>query len=610
MNNAQEKQGKNSPLFYIGGFLIIAAFVSAFLLAGTKLGLYKDAPGCGVGSGCDAVTNGPWGTIPLLSWPVSFIGLAWFVSLFAGWISGGVSRGRFLWLVRTGALASIGFFAVMLGIGEFCKWCALAHVCNLLFWIVAELEFKSLKTDLENRKDGNPLVPFVLVFVSVSALLWVVQFSVASYQAVRDKESRVENVSDVLRGESDFSTLALLKAKHRIGPKDAPVQVVIFTDYQCPDCKRIEGQLASIVAERDDVSVSVKHFPLCYDCNDNIGTFNLHANACWAARAAEAAAIVGGEEGWQKMHTWLFEQGGQFTDATFPTSLQSLGFDPNYFIPAMMGEETLRRVKADSNDGFALGIYFTPMVFINGVEYLWYYGGGGSLDAIIDTVAANIASGSIEYTDPPSAAEKLVEDWRRGRDIVTRGNEAISWRGDGPVEFIVWGDYQAPLSIELNREIQKLLDEDGSQITYSFRHFPVDEACNAGVSGMPTKYNGSCLLAKLVEAVDILGGTEQRWAMHDWLVAQSKPINLNTATLHAVALSGVDSDVLQDVIVGIEVNNRMRLDILSKNLVWRKSVPVITIDGRFLPRWRSDGVPAYDLFHRIVEVVGSEETSQ
>jgi protein-disulfide isomerase/uncharacterized membrane protein len=610
VNNEQKIKNKNSPLYYIGGLLLLAAFVFTFLLAGTKLGLYKDAPGCGVGSGCDDIINGPWGSIPVLLWPVSFVGLAWFVSLFSCWVSGDGSRSRFLWVVRIGALASIGFFAVMLGIGHFCKWCAIAHVCNLLFWIIAEFEFRSLNTRGKSSKNGCPLVPFALVFVSTSALLWIVQFAVSSYQEKLDKESQTQNIENVLRGGSDMSTLKLLETKHRIGPKDAPVQVVIFTDYQCPDCKRIEGELAAIVARRDDVSVSVKHFPLCYDCNDNIGTFKLHANACWAARAAEAAEIVGGEEGWEKMHTWLFEQGGRFTDATFPTSLRSLGFDPGYFIPAMMGDETMQRVKSDSNDGFALGIYFTPMVFVNGVEYLWYYGGVDSLGALIDTVAANVVGGTNSYTGPPNAAEKLVEDWRRGRDIVTRGNDAVSWTGSGPVEFVVWGDYQAPLSGELDREVNKLLSEDNSQVTYSFRHFPVDEACNAGVSSMSTKYDGSCVLAKLVEAVDILGGNKQRWEMHDWLFAQPKPININLATLQAAALSGVDKGVLQDVIAGIEVNNRMRLDILSKNLVWRKSIPVISIDGRFLPRWRSDDVPASELFHRIVEVVGSERTNQ
>ena len=98
--------------------------------------------------------------------------------------------------------------------------------------------------------------------------------------------------------------------------------------------------------------------------------------------------------------------------------------------------------------------------------------------------------------------------------------------------------------------------------------------------------------------------------MHDWILAQPKPVDLTAATQQAVAFSGVDAGTVQDVVVGIEVNNRMRLDILSKNLVWRRSIPVITIDGRFVPRWRSDDVSASELFHRIIGVVGSEGTSR
>ena len=582
---------------------MFASLVFSFILAGTKLGLYEIAPGCGVGSGCDAVTNGPWGSIPAIGWPVSFVGVAWFASMCFCWLWGGSKFKTFLWLARIGVLGSVGFFIIMLSIGHLCKWCAFAHICNIAFWIVAELEYRSQSTG----KNRGSLASFVLLFVLVSALLGIVQFFVSSNQKDREKIAVLENVVDVLWGNSDASTLRLLEATHRIGPANAPVQVVIFTDYQCPDCKRIEGELAAIVAQRNDVSVAVKHFPLCFDCNDNIGTFKLHANACWAARAAEAAAIVGGEEGWERMHTWLFEQGGRFTDQTFHVSLSALGFDAQDFVQVMMSDDTLQRVKAETNDGAALGIYFTPMVFINGVEYLWYYGGQESLASLVDSVAKNLVAGSDEVIVPPNASEKLVEDWRRGRTFDTPGHENLSWTGDGPVEFVVWGDYQAPLSAELDAEIQNLLNEKNSQIKYAFRHFPVDELCNSGISQMPTKYNGSCYLSKLVEAVNILAGNEPRWKMHRWILAQQKPVNLNSAALQAASLSGFDLDVIQDVVDGIEINSLMRLDIMAKNGVWRKSIPVITIDGRFVPRWRNKKVTASDLFHRIIGVVGLED---
>jgi hypothetical protein len=122
---------------------------------------------------------------------------------------------------------------------------------------------------------------------------------------------------------------------------------------------------------------------------------------------------------------------------------------------------------------------------------------------------------------------------------------------------------------------------------------------------MPTKYNGSCYLSKLVEAVDILSGDEQQWVMHDWILSQSNPVDLDAATATAVLLSGADKETVQSVVGGIEVSSRMREDILTKNAVWRKAIPVLTVNGKFVPRWRSKSVPASDVFHQIIEVLES-----
>ncbi len=602
---------RTSPLFYIGTILLLVAVAASVILSGTKLGLFDSIPGCGVGSGCDSVTGGPWGTV--MGVPVSFIGFGWFFGLFVGWVtSGGLSK-KFLWSVRLGALASVGFIAVMVSIGSFCKWCALAHLCNILFWIICEFgvpkSCNHSKTQEVVSEGGvvekDVVVLWISFFVATIALVLI-----GVGVKVGNKERSKENIEQITSGVTDQSTLALLEGGHRIGSPDAPIQVVMFTDYQCPDCKRIEGNLERIMKTRNDISVVVKHFPLNYDCNDMIGKFKIHGNACWAARAAEAAALVGGQGAWETMHHWLFSQGGRFTDKDFAKSLVSLGFDAQQIIAVMMGDETLQRVKDNAVDGKALGVYFTPMVFINGVEYLWYYGGEGSRQNTIDLVAASIRSGNSTMTTPPTAKNKLVEDWRRGRTFNLPGHEGLSWLGDGPIEFVVWGDYQAQISGELDGEIQRFINDDNARIKYSFRHFPVDESCNGGVDNMSTKYDGSCMLSKLVEAVNLLAGSEERWAMHDWILSQSNPVDLDEAIQRAVIFSGVDEGVIQDVLSSIEVNNRMRMDVLSKNNVWRKSIPVLMIDNRFVPRWKSDDVTANELFHRIVEEVDTEGTSR
>ena len=38
-----------------------------------------------------------------------------------------------------------------------------------------------------------------------------------------------------------------LQGRWRLGPEDAPIRLVMFTDPQCPDCKRVHGELETIL---------------------------------------------------------------------------------------------------------------------------------------------------------------------------------------------------------------------------------------------------------------------------------------------------------------------------------------------------------------------------
>ena len=56
-----------------------------------------------------------WGKVPYVQWPVSFVGLAYFVGLLIAWA--GIRKGTsalFYWIVRLGVVISAGFMAVIL----------------------------------------------------------------------------------------------------------------------------------------------------------------------------------------------------------------------------------------------------------------------------------------------------------------------------------------------------------------------------------------------------------------------------------------------------------------------------------------------------------------
>ena len=593
-----ENNTQQSMFFWVGIFAASCASIASLVLSGPKLGLWTSMPGCGPESGCDVVTNGPLGNIPLgfMVWPVSFVGTAWFIAISGLWKNTKGNSKPLLWLIRLGVLGSLGFILAMIIGGHFCKWCALVHFCNLALWICAELQVRASK-NICDRCLGKG---FLFGFVLVSVILGVVYMFASTKKKADDKRAGIQNAAEIIRGEVDNTTLKLLESDHRFGSQNAPIQVVMFTDYQCPDCKRLETQLTRIYEQRNDLSIVVKHFPLNYDCNDEIGKMKLHGNACWAARAAETAFLLGGQDGWERMHTWLFANGGSFTDATFASDLTMLGFESQLFLQTMQSSATLQNVKRDAVDGKALGIWFTPMIFINGVEYLWYYGGQDSLARVINSVGNAVASGKSSVVAPPSAVEKLVADWRVGKVHSFQEHDRLSWSGDGDVEIIVWGDYQTEPTIKLDSLLRDVLSE-GVNAKYAYRHFPIDSNCNPGVKNYKNQYPGSCEMAKVVEAVDILCGNEARWRVHKLFMTTQRSVSLNSLTNAAASVCSQSAETIADVAASVDVGIRLRDDINSKLRVWKRSVPVLVIDGRFIPRWEIEGTTGRDTLLQIID---------
>jgi protein-disulfide isomerase len=80
------------------------------------------------------------------------------------------------------------------------------------------------------------------------------------------------------------------------GPRDAPVTIVAFLDYECPFCGRAEETLGQLRQRYpSDVRVVVKHNPLPF-----------HKNAMDAAVAASCAFLDGGDSRFFDLHDRLF----------------------------------------------------------------------------------------------------------------------------------------------------------------------------------------------------------------------------------------------------------------------------------------------------------------
>lgn len=140
---------------------------------------------------------------------------------------------------------------------------------------------------------------------------------------------------------------------------DARINIVKYSDYQCPACKyyvSIEKELKEEYG--DDISITTKHFPL-----------SMHEFAQVAARAAEAARV---QDKYQEMHDMIFAGQQQWARGNAETMFigyaRELGLDIEKFRSDMNSAEMQRIVMADKREGLELDVNSTPTFFVNGTK--------------------------------------------------------------------------------------------------------------------------------------------------------------------------------------------------------------------------------------------------
>jgi cyclophilin family peptidyl-prolyl cis-trans isomerase/predicted DsbA family dithiol-disulfide isomerase len=151
------------------------------------------------------------------------------------------------------------------------------------------------------------------------------------------------------------------------GPQDAPVTLIVYSDYQCPSCADLQPLLQQLQdSHPGQVRVVFRHFPLI-GFPDN----PIHDKAALAMQAAEAAGWQNGDFFWA-MHNLLFARQELWRDlspAEFETWLveqaSELALDMEAFKAALTSPELSELAQAAWIQGVASNLRGTPSLVIN-----------------------------------------------------------------------------------------------------------------------------------------------------------------------------------------------------------------------------------------------------
>jgi protein-disulfide isomerase len=137
------------------------------------------------------------------------------------------------------------------------------------------------------------------------------------------------------------------------GSANAPIEIIEFSDFQCPYCQRVNPTVEKVLATYGDrIHFVYRHFPL-----------STHPNARPAAEASQCAAEQG--KFWP-YHDKLFAAPSRLNEPDLKQHAAELGLDAARFNGCVDSHKYKAQVDADMQAGEEAGVNGTPAFFING----------------------------------------------------------------------------------------------------------------------------------------------------------------------------------------------------------------------------------------------------
>lgn len=263
------------------------------------------------------------------------------------------------------------------------------------------------------------------------------------------------------------------------GNPNAPVQIVEFTDYQCPFCEQYATEtfptMFTEMIESGRAFYAIKDLPLD----------NLHPEAIVAATAVRCA---GEQDAYKEMHDVVFANqamwgGGGETAAidAFASLAADLGLDGDALASCIELGEQRDLVLANQQESLSLGVNSTPTFYVNGYPLR-----GAQPFEVFDQIAVLIENGELEATLEAQMRQAYEQAQAQAAqpqppsgpvDVPIDGAYAV---GDpnAPITIIEYTDFQCPYCSRHFEQTYPQVKEnyiDTGVVYYVFKDFPLTQ---------------------------------------------------------------------------------------------------------------------------------------
>jgi protein-disulfide isomerase len=300
------------------------------------------------------------------------------------------------------------------------------------------------------------------------------------------------------------------------GPKDAKLTVVLFSDFQCPFCARVEPTLKGLEeAFPGQIRIVWKHQPL-----------PMHNQAIPAALAAEAAREQG--KFWP-MHDRIFADQKTLSPEALEGWARDLGLDVKKFKAAVDGRRNADRIAQDQQLAGAVGANGTPTMFFNcrqvvgaqPLERLRGYaeeelkkvdallaGAKPGADLYDRACQANLAAAAAAAPAPRATAIPAALGGAQAPTV--RPDDPVKGNARAPVTVVLFSDFQCPFCARVGPTLEQVERAYGDKVRIVWKHQPLAFHPNA----LPA-----------AEAAEAAREQGKFWPMHDKLFQNQRVLS-------------------------------------------------------------------------------------
>ena len=161
-----------------------------------------------------------------------------------------------------------------------------------------------------------------------------------------------------------------------IGPANAPVTLVEFSDFQCPFCARFYPTLHRLAdTYGDKLRIVYRQYPIA----------SLHANAI---KAAEASLCANDQGKFWEAHDLMFQEQNRLTVRELKVMASRLGMNQEQFDRCLDTGKYTEKVQGDIAAAGRVGATGTPALFVNGIPI---EGGAVPYETVARAIDAELA---------------------------------------------------------------------------------------------------------------------------------------------------------------------------------------------------------------------------